>query len=56
MSSFIFQDKEVVVFFSHRSGSVETFGSNDYISYEIECSDLPFAGVDRTVSDLLGAT
>lgn len=57
LDKFIFQDKKIVVFFSDRTGSVETFGSNsDYISYEIECGDLPLAGVDRTVSNLLGVT
>ena len=50
------QDNTIVAFFSQRSGSVETFGSNDYISYEIECADIPDSGVDRTVSNLLGAT
>ena len=45
-----------MTFFSQRSGSVETFGSNDYISYEIECSDIADSGIDRTVSNLLGAT
>ena len=50
------QDNTIVAFFSQRSGSVETFGSNDYISYEIECSDIADSGVDRTVSNLLGAT
>ena len=53
---FIPQDNTIVAFFSQRSGSVETFGSNDYISYEIECSDIADSGVDRTVSNLLGAT
>ena len=62
MSKYIFktssylQDNTIVAFFSQRSGSVETFGSNDYISYEIECADIPDSGVDRTVSNLLGAT
>ena len=55
-SSLLLQDNTIVAFFSQRSGSVETFGSNDYISYEIECSDIADSGVDRTVSNLLGAT
>lgn len=50
------QDDTIVAFFSNRSGSVDTFGSNDYISYEIQCNDLPDSGVERTVSNLLGAT
>ena len=54
--AFYFQDNTIVAFFSQRSGSVETFGSNDYISYEIECADIADSGVDRTVSNLLGAT
>ena len=54
--SLLSQDNTIVAFFSQRSGSVETFGSNDYISYEIECSDIADSGVDRTVSNLLGAT
>ena len=55
-SYMLLQDNTIVAFFSQRSGSVETFGSNDYISYEIECSDIADSGVDRTVSNLLGAT
>ena len=55
-AKFYFQDNTIVAFFSQRSGSVETFGSNDFISYEIECSGIADSGIERTVSNLLGAT
>ena len=51
-----FQDEPIVAFFSLRNGSVDTFGSSNYISYEIECKDIADSGIERTVSNLLGAT
>ena len=50
------QDNTIVVFFSNRNGSVDTFGSSDFRSFEIECRDIADSGIERTVSNLLGAT
>ena len=53
---FLFQDNPIVAFFSNRTGSVDTFGTNDYLSFEIECSQIADSGVSRDITDLLGVT
>ena len=51
-----FQDNSIVVWFSNRpAGSVETFGGQSAISYEVQCDDLPDAGAVRTVANNLNA-
>ena len=44
------------MWFSNRpAGSVETFGGQSAISYEVQCDDLPDAGAVRTVANNLNA-
>ena len=50
-----FQDNAIVVWFSNRAGSVDTFAGTSAISYEVQCNDLPSGGVDRTAVNNLAA-
>ena len=50
-----FQDNTIVVWFSNRAGSVDTFAGTSAISYEVQCNDLPSGGVDRTAVNNLAA-
>ena len=52
---FYFQDNAIVVWFSNRAGSVDTFAGTSAISYEVQCNDLPSGGVDRTAVNNLAA-
>ena len=52
---FHFQDNTIVVWFSNRAGSVDTFAGTSAISYEVQCNDLPSGGVDRTAVNNLAA-
>ena len=49
------QDNTIVVWFSNRAGSVETFAGTSAISYEIQCNELPISGIARTVANWLSA-
>ena len=49
------QDNAIVVWFSNRAGSVDTFAGTSAISYEVQCNDLPSGGVDRTAVNNLAA-
>ena len=55
ISSVYFQDNTIVVWFSNRAGSVDTFAGTSAISYEVQCNDLPSGGVDRTAVNNLAA-
>ena len=55
MIKFYFQDNAIVVWFSNRAGSVDTFAGTSAISYEVQCNDLPSGGVDRTAVNNLAA-
>ena len=50
-----YQDNTIVVWFSNRAGSVDTFAGTSAISYEVQCNDLPSGGVDRTAVNNLAA-
>ena len=52
---FYFQDNAIVVWFSNRAGSVDTFAGTSAISFEVQCNDLPSGGVDRTAVNNLAA-
>ena len=51
----LFQDNTIVVWFSNRSGSLDTFAGTSAISYEIQCNELPVPGIARTVANWLSA-
>ena len=53
--NYYFQDNAIVVWFSNRAGSVDTFAGTSAISYEVQCNDLPSGGVDRTAVNNLAA-
>ena len=55
LNIFLFQDNAIVVWFSNRAGSVDTFAGTSAISYEVQCNDLPSGGVDRTAVNNLAA-
>ena len=52
-----FQDLEITVFFSDRqSGDDDVFVGQATRSFSIQCDNIADTGIDRTVSNLLGAT
>ena len=56
---FLFQDSAIIVYFSNRSSGYSHVIGSAYskdVSYEIQCSDIAAAGVNRTVEDALDVT